>query len=157
MEPAGKKYLKVTGIILIVIAALGLLVSLIMLVSGGGMLVLLGTPEGMNGGVDLSGFDSTLGPFGTGAFVFIFGIIMLVSGVIDLIFGILAVRNCAKPEKAKTLKVIGIILIVLHAFNLVTGLLTKPDPVTIVTHIVMLLVAAAYFYGAKKNQEALLS
>lgn len=155
MEPAGKKYLKVSGIILIVIAALGLLVSLIMILSGGGLLVLLGTPEGMNGSVDLSGFDSTLGPFGSGAFVLILGIIMLISGVVDLIFGVLAVRNCAKPEKAKTLKVIGIILIVLHAFNLISSLFTNPNPATIVTHILMLVLAAAYFYGAKKNQEAL--
>lgn len=137
----GKTYLKVTGIIYIVIAALYIISGVVLLASGG-ILAAAGGSAGLGGDT-----GAMLGAIG-GAM----GVVVILAGVIELVFGILGVKNCNKPEKAKTCFVLGIILVVFGALGLLgslTGGISK-----IVPQLLNLAVAGCYTYGAYLNKKS---
>ena len=76
----GSKFLKVTGILMIIFGAIALVVSIIAIL-GLGVLEALGAPMGL---------------------LWASGIISLVGAVAEFVAGIIGVKNWNKPEKANT-------------------------------------------------------
>lgn len=95
MEQKSNKFLKVTGILMIIGGAFGIIVGIIA-VAGVGLLSGLAAEAGVSvGGLIIS------------------TILVLLGAIIELIAGIVGVKNAAKPEKAQTCIVLGIIVAVL--------------------------------------------
>lgn len=137
----GKIYLKVSGIIYIVLAAIIIISGLIVL-AGGGLLAAAG------GSAGLGDAGAVIGVAGG-----IIGVVAIIAGAIELVFGILGVKNCDKPEKAQTCFVLGIILVVFAAISLLgsfSGGLGK-----IVPQLISLAIAGCYTYGAFLNKKSL--
>lgn len=95
MEQKSNKFLKVAGILMIIGGAFGIIVGVIA-VAGVGLLSNLASEVGVSvGGVIIS------------------TILMLLGAIIELVAGIVGVKNAAKPEKAQICIVLGIIVAVL--------------------------------------------
>ena len=118
MEAKGAGILKVTGILMIIGGAVALVMGIITLVGIAALAYIT---------------DGALTP----ALLYAAGILTIVSAVAELVAGIIGVRNCKRPEKAKVCLVWGIIVAVLcvigsimtvaggsafPVFNLVLGL-----------------------------------
>ena len=91
MERTSNKFLKVTGILMIIGGALGIILGIVAI---GGVALLAA-----------AGLDSGLLTFGT--------ILSVVSAVVSLVGGIIGVKNAAKPEKANVCIVFGILAVVM--------------------------------------------
>lgn len=132
----GRGMLKVTGIVYIILGVLATLCGLLLL-AGGGMMMQTGESTAM----------------GLGAVAGILSVLILVSGVFYLIVGILGVKNCNKPEKCGVNFVLGIILMVLVVFNLVTSAIAN-GPLSTGTDLIALVLAILYLIGARQNKNA---
>lgn len=100
----GSKFLKVTGILMIVFGALALILSIVAAIGLAALAAL-----------DLNTWQYTLAV-----------ILMLVGSIFELIAGIVGVKNCNKPEKAGTCMVWGIIVIALSVLSDVLTLVGNP-------------------------------
>ena len=127
----GRGQLKVTGILYIIFGALGLLLSLALLLAAGAGTV----------GIAL------------GAVAGILGAITVLTAVFYLILGILGVRNCDKPEKCGVNFVLGIIVLVLVVIGLVVNVATT-GPSGALSSVVGLVLSILYVMGAKENKDA---
>lgn len=107
----GSKFLKVTGILMIVFGALALILSIVAAIGLAALAAL-----------DLNTWQYTLAV-----------ILMLVGSIFELIAGIVGVKNCNKPEKAGTCMVWGIIVIALSVLSDVLTLVGNPDNFSIVS------------------------
>lgn len=96
----GRKFLKVTGILMIIGSAFGIIAGIIAVVGVGAMAALLETS--------------------TGGLMFA-SVLILVSAIIQLVAGILGVKNCARPEKANTCLGLGVIVAVLSLTGNITS------------------------------------
>jgi hypothetical protein len=121
----GRILLLVAGIIMVVFGAIGLFASTL----------LVGLSASTGGGV----IDSLLG-----------GILVVVA-IVMIVIGILGIIYRKRPDKAKLLMVIGIILIVLEAISLAQTALAGSNPVSAIGGIVL---GALYFFGALLNHRA---
>lgn len=138
----GKTYLKVTGIIYIVCAAILILFGGLLL--AGGALVGSGTA----GGISEQNFAIGLVSGGL-------GIAMIIYALLGLIMGILGVKNCNKPEKAGVCFVFGVIVLVLGLIGMVTTLLGGNATIsTIVSSLFGLIIPGCYTYGAHLNKKS---
>lgn len=133
----GKGKLKVTGIIYIVLGALGLLLALISL-GGGGILMALG---GADAGVAV------------GAVVMVLGVLAAISAILYLILGILGVKNCDRPEKCGANFVLGIVLLVLLVISIISEVAMLGIGSAVID-IVVLVLSIVYLMGAKQNRDA---
>ena len=102
----GSKFLKVTGILMIVFGALALILSIVAAIGLAALAAL-----------DLNTWQYTLAV-----------ILMLVGSIFELIAGIVGVKNCNKPEKAGTCMVWGIIVIALSVLSNVLTLVGNRQP-----------------------------
>lgn len=136
----GKKYLKFAGVIL-VIFGIGQLLLACLAFAGGGIAAL-----GIN-----AGGDNSLAAAGTTAIIG--GVIMVVNAAFNLIFGIMAVRNCENAGKAKALRIMGVILIVLSVVSLITHF--SSGLAAVISCIIDLIISIIYFAGAQKNLKTL--
>lgn len=99
MENKSNRFLKVTGILMIIGGALGIIVGIIS-VAGVGLLTSLAAEVGINvGGIIFS------------------TVLMLVGAIIELVTGIIGVKNAAKPDKAQICIVLGIIVAVVSVIG----------------------------------------
>lgn len=128
----GKTMLKVVGILMIVFAAVNILTGLLAI--GGG--ALLGAAGGEMG--------AALGVMAGAT-----GALLILASVLDLVFGILAVKWCNRAEKAGALFVLGIILAVLAVIGLVMSLGGEG----LVGSIVDVVLAVLYILGAHQNKQ----
>lgn len=128
----GSKFLKVTGILMIVFGALALILSIVAAIGLAALAAL-----------DLNTWQYTLAV-----------ILMLVSSIFELIAGIVGVKNCNKPEKAGTCMVWGIIVIALSVLSNVLTLVGNPDNFSIVTLLTGLVIPVLYLIGAVMNKKA---
>ena len=128
----GSKFLKVTGILMIVFGALALILSIVAAIG----LVALAA-------LDLNTWQYTLAV-----------ILMLVGSIFELIAGIVGVKNCNKPEKAGTCMVWGIIVIALSVLSNVLTLVGNPDNFSIVNLLTGLVIPVLYLIGAVMNKKA---
>ena len=127
MAPKGKTMLKVVSILYIIFSGISILLGLLALV-GGGMIAAGG--DMMGAGV---------------------GVVLIASSVFSLIVGIIGVKNCAKPEKAQVCFVLGIILIVLAAFSLISSFGGDGN---VFSALVGLVLPVLYTLGAYWNKQS---
>ena len=128
----GSKFLKVTGILMIIFGALALILSIVAAI---GLATLVA--------LDLNTWQYTAAV-----------ILMLVGSIFELIAGIVGVKNCNKPEKAGTCMVWGIIVIALSVLSNVLTLVGNPDNFSIVNLLTGLVIPVLYLIGAVMNKKA---
>ena len=127
----GSKFLKVTGILMIISAAFGIIGGIIALIGAGALAAVLETSAG---GLMLA------------------SMLILVSAVFQLIAGIMGVKNCDKPEKAQSCMVIGVIVAILSvAGNVISNVLGSDF--NIMNYATGLIIPILYIIGAAKNKE----
>ena len=148
MEPVikGKGLLKVSAILMTIIGGLSILIALISIAIFGFLTTLMTRNE-----------DAVLA-FGI-AVVVLVGLILL--AVLELVTGIIGIKNAGKPEHAVRCLVLGIIVLVIAAACigiLVSSMSFRGDPVLAI--VVYTLCAAAvvvpilYVIGAAKNRSS---
>ncbi len=126
-DAPGKGLLKVSGILLIIFAA----ISIVILVFG---MIAAATLGGALGAA-------------VGGIVLVLG---LVSTVFSLIMGILGVKYANVPAKATVCMVFAIIAIALQLINLISG----DANVNIISTLIGLILPVLYLIGALKNKQA---
>lgn len=128
----GSKFLKVTGILMIIFGALALILSIVAAIGLAALVAL-----------DLNTWQYTAAV-----------ILMLVGSIFEMIAGIVGVKNCNKPEKAGTCMVWGIIVIALSVLSNVLTLVGNPDNFSIVNLLTGLVIPVLYLIGAVMNKKA---
>lgn len=136
----GKKYLKFSGIILVILGIAQLLLACFAFAGGG--IAALGVNAGGDSSLVYAGTTAVLG-----------GVILVVTAVFNLIFGIMAVKNCDNAGKANALRVMGVVLIVLSIASLIIYI--NGGLAVVVGCIVDLIISIIYFWGAQKNVQSL--
>lgn len=134
----GTMYLKVTGILYIVLACISLAVSIFTMAIGG--LALMG------------GTDNYMAA--SGAIIFLLGAIVLISVVFSLVVGILGVKNCRRADKANMLFVLGVIMLVFDVISLISTLINGDISAgTIIGDLLGLVLSGLFVYGAYLNKQ----
>jgi len=144
MEAPGKGLLKVVGILFIIRGVILLIIALLAMLGA----AMMQNPETLQAleqqgvAVDVSGGAAWLA-----------AIVALVAAALDLVTGILGVKNSKKPEKAQTCFIMGIIII---AFLIVNAAISAVDgSLNIIWTAISLVLPVLYLWGALKNKEAL--
>ena len=132
---AGRTMLKVTGIIYIILWALGLLACLVLIALG----LAAGTDDGLGWGLATA--------------VIVLGVLAIPTSIYSLVTAILGVKWCARPDKARVLFVLGVVFIVLAALNLLASFGDGNISAT-AGAAVRLALAAFYTLGAWRNRQA---
>lgn len=130
-QAKGAQFLKVTGIIMIVFAALGIIFGIVLLIGAIAANALA---------------DGALG------LLVVAALLALVGAVVQLIAGIIGVKNCNKPEKAQTCIVWGAIVAALNVLSIVLTVAQGGD--IEVSSILGIVVPALFIFGAIKNKQA---
>ena len=127
----GRKFLKITGILMIIGGAFGIIGGIVAMIGAGALAAVLETSAG---GLMLA------------------SALILVSAVFQLIAGIMGVKNCDKPEKAQSCMVIGVIVAILSvAGNVISNVLGSDF--NIMNYATGLIIPILYIIGAAKNKE----
>lgn len=127
----GRKFLKVTGILMIIGGAFGIIGGIVAIIGAGALAAVLETSAG---GLMLA------------------SALILASAVFQLIAGIMGVKNCDKPEKAQSCIVIGVIVAILSvAGNVISNVLGSDF--NIINYATGLIIPVLYIIGAVKNKE----
>lgn len=127
----GRKFLKVTGILMIIGGAFGIIGGIVAMIGSGALAAVLETSAG---GLMLA------------------SALILASAVFQLIAGIMGVKNCDKPEKAQSCIVIGVIVAILSvAGNVISNILGSSF--NILSYATGLIIPVLYIIGAVKNKE----
>ena len=127
----GRKFLKVTGILMIIGAAFGIIGGIIAMIGVGALAAVLET--------------SAVG-------LMLASVLVLASAVFQLIAGIMGVKNCDKPEKAQSCLVMGVIVAILSvAGNVTSSVLGSSFNIT--SYVTGLVIPVLYIIGAVKNRE----
>ena len=127
----GRKFLKVTGILMIIGGGFGIIGGIVAMIGAGALAAVLETSAG---GLMLA------------------SALILASAVFQLIAGIMGVKNCDKPEKAQSCIVIGVIVAILSvAGNVISNVLGSDF--NIINYAAGLIVPVLYIIGAAKNKE----
>ena len=127
----GRKFLKVTGILMIIGAAFGIIGGIIARIGVGALAAVLET--------------SAVG-------LMLASVLVLASAVFQLIAGIMGVKNCDKPEKAQACLVMGIIVAILSVAGNVTSNVLGSD-FNVFNYATGLVIPVLYIIGAAKNKE----
>ena len=127
----GRKFLKVTGILMIIGGGFGIIGGIVAMLGAGALAAVLETSAG---GLMLA------------------SALILASAVFQLIAGIMGVKNCDKPEKAQSCLVMGIIVAILSvAGNVISNVLGSDF--NIINYATGLIIPVLYIIGAVKNKE----
>ena len=127
----GRKFLKVTGILMIIGGAFGIIGGIIAMIGAGALAAVLETSAG---GLMLA------------------SALILASAVFQLIAGIMGVKNCDKPEKAQSCLVMGVIVAILSVSgNIISNVLGSDF--NIFSYATGLIIPVLYIIGAVKNKE----
>lgn len=138
-ELKGRLMLKVVGILYIIFAALSILTGLMAVVGGAAL--------GIAGGESLA--------LGLGVIAVAFGLMMILSSVFSLVAGILGVKWCARPDKAGTLFVLGVVLTALAVLNLLSSFGGDNGSAAVVGALIGLVLPVLYTLGALQNKQSL--
>ena len=126
----GRKFLKVTGILMIIGGAFGIIGGIVAMIGAGALAAVLETSAG---GLMLA------------------SALILASAVFQLIAGIMGVKNCDKAEKAQSCLIMGILVVVLSVVgNVISNVLGSSFNIT--NYITGLIIPALYIVGAVKNK-----
>lgn len=127
----GRKFLKVTGILMIIGGGFGIIGGILAMLGAGALAAVLETSAG---GLMLA------------------SALILASAVFQLIAGIMGVKNCDKPEKAQSCLVMGVIVAILSVSgNIVSNVLGSSF--NIMSYATGLIIPVLYIIGAVKNKE----
>ena len=127
----GRKFLKVTGILMIIGGAFGIIGGIVAIIGASALAAVLETSAG---GLMLA------------------SALILASAVFQLIAGIMGVKNCDKPEKAQNCLVMGVIVAILSvAGNVISNVLGSDF--NIINYATGLIIPVLYIIGAVKNKE----
>ena len=127
----GRKFFKVTRILMMIGAAFGIIGGIIAMIGVGALAAVLET--------------SAVG-------LMLASVLVLASAVFQLIAGIMGVKNCDKPEKAQTCLVMGIIVAILSvAGNVISNVLGSDF--NAFNYATGLVIPVLYIIGAAKNKE----
>ena len=127
----GRKFLKVTGILMIIGGAFGIIGGIVAMIGAGALAAVLETSAG---GLMLA------------------SALILASAVFQLIAGSMGVKNCDKPERAQSCIVIGVIVAILSvAGNVISNVLGSDF--NIMSYATGLIIPVLYIIGAVKNKE----
>ena len=127
----GRKFLKVTGILMIIGGAFGIIGGIVAMIGAGALAAVLETSAG---GLMLA------------------SALILASAVFQLIAGIMGVKNCDKPEKAQSCVVMGVIVAILSVSgNIISNVLGSSF--NILSYATGLVIPVLYIIGAVKNKE----
>ena len=127
----GRKFLKVTGILMIIGGAFGIIGGIVAMIGAGALAAVLETSAG---GLMLA------------------SVLILASAVFQLIAGIMGVKNCDKPEKAQSCLVMGVIVAILSVSgNIISNVLGSNF--NIFSYATGLIIPVLYIIGAVKNKE----
>ena len=127
----GRKFLKVTGILMIIGGAFGIIGGIVAMIGAGALAAVLETSAG---GLMLA------------------SVLILASAVFQLIAGIMGVKNCDKPEKAQSCLVMGVIVAILSVSgNIISNVLGSRF--NILSYATGLIIPILYIIGAVKNKE----
>ena len=127
----GRKFLKVTGILMIIGGAFGIIGGIVAVIGAGALAAVLETSAG---GLMLA------------------SALILASAVFQLIAGIMGVKNCDKPEKAQSCLVMGVIVAILSVSgNIISNVLGSDF--NIFSYATGLIIPVLYIIGAVKNKE----
>ncbi len=127
----GRKFLKVTGILMIIGGAFGIIGGIVAMIGAGALAAVLET--------------SAVG-------LMLASALILASAVFQLIAGIMGVKNCDKPEKAQSCIVIGVIVAILSVVGNVISNVLGSD-FNIFNYATGLIIPVLYIIGAVKNKE----
>ncbi|MDD6269459.1 MAG: hypothetical protein PUA84_05325 [Oscillospiraceae bacterium] len=139
MEAKGAGFLKVTGIIMIIGASLGIIISILALIGTAAISAMGNTLE------ITEAVDYNIG------LLYVSGILSLVGAAMEMVAGILGVANSKKPEKANVCIVFGVIVIL---FSLAGSILTVVggNSFPVVSFLIGLVLPVLYLIGAFKNK-----
>lgn len=127
----GKKFLKITGILMIIGGAIGIV---------GGVLAVLGA----------GALAALLEVSATG--LLLSSILILVSAILQFIAGIMGVKHCENPAKAQSCFIIGILVALCSvAGNVISAVLS--DTFNFMNLITGLIIPVLYIYGAMQNKK----
>ena len=127
----GRKFLKVTGILMIIGGAFGIIGGIVAMIGSGALAAVLETSAG---GLMLA------------------SALILASAVFQLFAGIMGVKNCDKPEKAQSCLVMGVIVAILSVSgNIISNVLGSDF--NIFSYATGLIIPVLYIIGAVKNKE----
>ena len=134
MEAKGSGFLKVTGILMIIFGSIAIIVGIVA-IAGIAALAYISDGELSSG------------------LLYTAGVLGLVSAVVQLIAGIIGVKNCKKPEKAKTCIVWGILVIALCVIGSILNVVGGSD-FSVSSLLIGLVLPVLYIIGAVKNKAA---
>lgn len=144
----GRNFLKVTGILMIIGAALGIILGIIALI--GAIAILSGAAA------DLVTIEEGAALANVSSLVVVSAVVGLIGAVIQLIAGILGVKNSNRPEKATVCIVFGIIVLVLEIISLIMTFTSggTASALTIISDIVLgVAIPILYLVGAFLNKK----
>lgn len=129
----GHKFLKVTGILMIIGGAFGIIAGIVAILGVSGLAALAGSAAG-TGMLYLASF------------------LCLASGIVQLIAGVMGVKNCEKPEMAQKCIIWGAIVAALSVLgNILNAVAGSSFNVT--SLMIGLILPALYIYGAYLNKK----
>ena len=132
METKSNGFLKVTGILMIIGGSLSIIIGLIAVIGVGALALLL---EDANTGLLM--FSCLL---------------VLASGIVSLVAGILGVKNAAKPEKAMSCIVCGILAAALSVLGSILNV-AGGNNFNVLNLAIGLVLPALYLVGAFQNKK----
>lgn len=127
----GSKFLKVTGILMIIFGSIALIIA-IMALLGLGVLEAIGAPMGL---------------------LWASGIIALLGAVAEFVSGIIGVVNWNKPNKANTCIGWGIAVAAMCVISNIFTLIGYPENFNVFSLLTGLVIPVLYFIGAFKNKK----
>ena len=129
----GSKFLKVTGILMIIGGAIGLILGIVALVSTAGLAALVGSS-----GLGLLYAASSLA---------------LVGGALEMVAGIVGVKNCNKPEKAGACIGWGVVVAVMSVLSNILNVVAGGS-LSVPSLLLGLVLPVLYIIGAAMNKKA---
>lgn len=144
----GSTLLKVVSIILIVFAALAV-VGGILMIAGGGIIA----GSGASGTYTINGttYSGTEAAVGGGLIIGALGGVMMVSGIIDLIIGIVGVKASNENGQHTAAFVLGIIGVIVAAAGLIMGIANNSS--SIFSGLVGLVLPILYLVGVMQTRK----
>lgn len=127
----GSKFLKVTGILMIIFGSIALIIAIVALL-GIGVLEAMGAPMGL---------------------LWASGIIALLGAVAEFIAGIIGVVNWNKPNKANTCIGWGIAVAAMCVISNIFTLIGYPENFNVFSLLTGLVIPVLYLIGAFKNKK----
>lgn len=127
----GSKFLKVTGILMIIFGSIAMVLSIIALL-GLGLLEALGAPMGI---------------------IWASGILSLAGAVAEFVAGIIGVKNWNRIDKAGTCIAWGIIVIAFCIISNVLTLVGYPDNFSAISLLTGLVIPVLYLIGGFQNKK----